>query len=250
MANEKRNITMPSLALVRAQVEERLPGALRVYRCAERELIATGIAAVDRILGGIPRGGLTQLCADPKKSSGKTSLLLSLLAQVTRKEQFCALVDAGDCFDPASAEAAGVCLSRLLWVRCARGLQLKPLEQAFKATDILVQNGGFALIAVDLGNIEEEVVRRVPLTTWFRFARVVEKMPAALLFLVSSPVAQTCAHLTLHLDSRETYSKGEGTLSHSQILSAMDFDFEIGRTRSQKPAQSVMPSFQAVPQWA
>ncbi|HET9837578.1 MAG TPA: hypothetical protein VFR84_05025 [Candidatus Angelobacter sp.] len=152
-------------------------------------MLQTGIAALDRLTGGIPRRGLTQICAPPQISSGRTTLLLSLMAQVTRAEEFCALVDASDCFDPASAGAAGVDMSRLLWVRCQRMRGIKPLEQAFRAADIVVQNGGFGLIAVDLGNIDERWVRKTPLSTWFRFARVIEKMPAALVFLLSYPAA-------------------------------------------------------------
>lgn len=172
----------------------------------------------------IPQGALTQICGAPlhinqpyitgrlfpgskkddlddeaEASLGRTTLILSLLAQLTSREHFCALVDVGNYFDPVSAEDAGVDLRRLLWVRCREKSRLKPLEQAFKATDILVQNGGFGLIAVDLTGIEPRYVRKVPLTTWFRFARVVEKMPTALVFMTNYPAAQSCAGLTLHM---------------------------------------------------
>ncbi|HET6936464.1 MAG TPA: hypothetical protein VFI72_16600, partial [Candidatus Angelobacter sp.] len=126
-------------------------------------------------------------------SSGGMGFLLSVLGQGTGQGEFCALVDAADCFDPLSAENAGVELRRLLWVRCRQRDRLKPLEQAFKAADILVHNGGFGLIAVDLAGIEERYLRKVPLTTWFRFARVIEKIPTALVFLMSYPAAQSCA---------------------------------------------------------
>src|SRR5262249_8125825 len=181
---------------------------------------------------------LTQIHAPQNLSSGKTALLVSLMAQLTRREQFCALVDASDCFDPESAETAGVNLARVLWVRCAGHQRLKPLEQAFKAADILLQNGGFALIAVDLGNIAEKQVRKVPLTTWFRFARVIEKMPAALLFLMTYPAAQSCAGLTLHLSCVETAWTGAEKVSHGHFLSQMSCEFEIGRSRLRKPMQS------------
>src|SRR5262249_51819792 len=159
---------MSSLAVIRAEVESRLPGALTVYERAAPEVVPTGIVSLDRQIAGIPRSALTQIHAPQNLSSGKSALLVSLMAQLTRREQFCALVDASDCFDPESAETAGVNLARVLWVRCARHQRLKPLEQAFKAADILLQNGGFALIAVDLGNIDEKLIRKVPLTTWFR----------------------------------------------------------------------------------
>src|SRR5262249_23037602 len=128
---------MASLAVIRAQVESRLPGALTVYERPSPEVFPTGIATLDEQVRGIPQGALTQIHAPLNFSSGKTALLVSLMAQVTRREQFCALVDAGDCFDPQSAEAAGVNLARVLWVRCSAQRRLKPLEQAFKAADIL-----------------------------------------------------------------------------------------------------------------
>jgi len=240
---------MPSLAAIQAKVESRIPGALTIYTRAEPEMIPTGIAALDQQVGGIPKSALTEICAAPETSSGKTTLLLSLLAQVTGRQQFCALVDAGDCFDPQSAAAAGVCLSRLLWVRCGNGHRLKPVEQAFKAADILTQNGGFGVIAVDLGNVDERLVRKIPLTTWFRFSRVVEKMPAALVFLTPFAAAQSCAALTLRLGCKEPRWSGEGSVSHGQLLSTVEFDLEIRRTRERKPVQSVRPGFMALPQW-
>jgi recombination protein RecA len=246
---------MATLAVIRAQVESRLPGALTVYERAVPEVFPIGIAALDRqIGGGIPRSALTQICAAREMSSGKTSLLVSLMAEITRREQFCALVDAGDCFDPASAEPAGVNLARLLWVRCAAHRKLPPLEQAFKAADILVQNGGFALIAVDLGSVEEKLVRKVPLTTWFRFARVIEKMPAALVFLTPCPAAQSCAGLTLHLSCAEaswSEQKGAAKVSHAQFLTDLRCQVQIGRSRLRKPAQSASSArFAVIPQWA
>ncbi|HEY6307881.1 MAG TPA: hypothetical protein VI488_15630 [Candidatus Angelobacter sp.] len=242
---------MASLAVIRAQVESRLPGALTVYQRSAPEVFPTGIAELDRQIGGIPQGALTQIHAPQNISSGKTTLLVSLMAQLTRREQFCALVDAGDCFDPASAEAAGVNLARVLWVRCGEKQRLKPLEQAFKAADILAQNGGFGLIAVDLGNIQEKLVRKVPLTTWFRFARVVEKMPAALVFLLTYPAAQSCAGLTLHLACAGPGWRGNSKTSHAQFLSQLRCEVEIGRSRLRKPVQSVsQPRFAATPVWA
>lgn len=247
---------MASLAIIRAQVESRLPGALTVYERNANQVFPTGITALDGRIGGIPQSALTQICAAPgtpsdKTSIGKTSLLVSLMAQITRREQFCALVDASDCFDPSSAEPAGVNLARLLWVRCGARRKLPPLEQAFKAADILVQNGGFALIAVDLGNVNEKLVRKVPLTTWFRFARVIEKMPAALVFLMPYPAAQSCAGLTLHLACAEAGWSGTEKVSHAQFLTELLCQVEIGRSRLRKPVQSANNAqFNAIPSWA
>jgi recombination protein RecA len=78
--------------------------------------VPCGIAAVDELTGGLPRGCLTEICGPA--SSGRTSLMMSALAEATARGEVCALVDASDCFDPLSAEQAGVDLERLLWVRC------------------------------------------------------------------------------------------------------------------------------------
>lgn len=238
---------MSSVAIIRSQVERRIPGALTVYSRSAPEVFPTGIAAIDSEAGGIPKGALTQLCAPVGVTSGRTALLFSLLAQVTGKEQFCALVDAGDCFDPKSADAMGVGLSRLLWVRCSdRGM--KSVEQAFKATDIVIQNGGFGVIAVDLSNIEEKLIRKIPLTTWFRFARVVEKTPTALVILLSHSAAQSCAALTLNVSASAQWSGGP--LSHTQLISSLEYKVEIGRARTKKPVQGERANFTVRPQWA
>ena len=98
---------MSSVAVIRSQVERRIPGALTVYERQRQRSFRLASPAIDREIGGIPKGALTQVCAPVGITSGRTTLLLSLLAQVTSKEQFCAVVDANDCFDPESADADG-----------------------------------------------------------------------------------------------------------------------------------------------
>ena len=107
----------------------------------------------------------------------------------------CALVDGRDGFDPHSAEAAGVELKQLLWVRC------RNIDQALRATDLLLQGGGFGLIALDLSDIPPETVRYVPLNVWFRFRRAVEDSPTILMLLEQESNAKTCASLVLRLDA-------------------------------------------------
>src|SRR5215469_17897913 len=190
---------MSSAASLRASIEAQIPSAFAVYRRAEQRTIPTGIPQIDSLIGGVPFSALTEICSSELASSGKTSVLISLLAQSTQ-EHFCALVDATDSFDPISAQAAGMNFTRLLWVRCRKNKsKLKPMEQAFKATDMLLQSGGFGLLVVDLSSFPERLVRKVPLTTWFRFSRVVEKQRAALVFLSQQPHATSCAGLVLQL---------------------------------------------------
>src|SRR5690349_10482374 len=79
--------------------------------------VDTGIGPLDELSGGIPRGALTEICGPA--SSGRTSVLLAVMARTTQANEVCALVDASDSFDPYSAEAARVDLKRVLWVRCS-----------------------------------------------------------------------------------------------------------------------------------
>src|SRR6266478_8282319 len=80
------------------------------------EMVSSGIPQLDSLTGGLARGCLTEICGTA--SSGRTSVLLFALARATRRGEVCALVDSSDAFDPASAAAAGMVMSRLLWVRC------------------------------------------------------------------------------------------------------------------------------------
>src|SRR5437763_14067607 len=95
----------------------------------EPGLAATGIPEIQ-----LPRGCLTEIIGPA--SSGRTSLLMSSLAAATARGEFCALVDAEDAFDPASAAAAGVKLDRVIWLRSQHNA-----EHALKAADLLIQGG-------------------------------------------------------------------------------------------------------------
>ena len=202
----------------RVQLESLLGGHFSWPRTdrgtAGPEAILTGIRQLDETFGGIWRGALTEITGPV--SSGRTSLLLSVLTSLTRKQEVCALVDANDMFDPESAAAAGVELERLLWVRCdgnpqqqrptgrphkssAKARGMERLEQAFKAADFILQSKGFGMVVLDLAALPPELVHRVPLTSWFRFRRVVENTETALLVLEQEPHAKTCASLVLQL---------------------------------------------------
>lgn len=156
------------------------------------ELMSTGIPEVDRIAGGLPRGAITEILGPA--SSGRTTLLHSVLAASTTNTEVCALIDASDSFDATSAAAAGVDFDQLLWIRCGSNV-----DHAIKATDLLLQSGGFGLVAVDLGDVDPGRSRRIPLSWWFRFRRAIENTPTALLVISRDPNARSCASLVLGL---------------------------------------------------
>lgn len=172
-------------AALREQFDSFLGGPLDWRARPLPETIPSGVPEID-----LPRGALTEIVGPA--SSGRTSLLLSVLAAATARQESCALVDAEDAFDPASAEAAGVSLERLLWVRCGHNT-----EHALKAADLLIQGGGFGLSILDLGDTPPAMARRISLTSWFRLRRAVENTPAVLVSVARQSLAGTCASLVL-----------------------------------------------------
>jgi len=192
------------------------------------EMASSGIPALDALAGGLPRGCLPEICGPA--SSGRTTVLLAALAAATRRGEFCVVVDASDALDPHSVAAAGVELDRLLWVRCGAKAGVGPqtsdtkekvsqtafmfgrtesrqsehrsehrLEQVLRATDMLLESGGFGLIALDLCDLPLQAARRIPLTTWFRYRRAVEHTPTVLLAVEQHPIAGSCSSLLLQL---------------------------------------------------
>lgn len=229
---------MSAASSLRAQIEARIPTAFAAYKRPERRSLLTGIPQIDVVTGGMPISALSEICG-----SGKTSVLVSLLSQACQ-EHYGALVDGRDSFDTASAETAGVDLSRLLWIRCGKTRQdLPPLEQAFKTADILIQSGGFGLIAVDLSEFSDRLLNKVPLTTWFRFARVVEKQRTALVFVEQQPHARSCAELVVRLQAEPVIGSGN-------LFTQLEIKAELLRNPEKKPVQSVRPSFPLKSQWA
>ncbi len=182
-------------AALRAQVEAALgPGFPSPFTFRENsvpEVVSSGLEEIDVLTGGLPRGGLTEVVGPA--SSGRTALALAMLAAGTAQEEVCAWVDAQDAFDPRSAQAAGVRLERLLWVRCHN------IEQTLRTADLLIHGGGFGMVILDVSDVALPTMRRVPLSFWFRFRRAVEHTPTVLVLLEPEPCAKTCASLVLEV---------------------------------------------------
>ena len=154
------------------------------------EVLPTGVSEIDLFMSGVPRGAITEIVG--AVSSGRTSLLMSLLAVATGQEETCALVDCNDTFDLRSANTAQVNLDRVLWVRCNHRL-----ERAFKATDLLLQGGGFGLVVLNLADVAAKCARRVISSWWFRFRRALENTPTALIVITPIASVRSCARLVL-----------------------------------------------------
>src|ERR1700689_744544 len=249
--------------------DARLAGVTPASQLAVRpapEMVSSGIAEMNALTGGLPRGCLTEICGPA--SSGRTTLLLAALAAATQRGECCVLVDASDALDPQSAAAAGIELDRLLWVRCGGNSPEKSLEQLLRATDLLLESGGFGLIALDLGDLPLQAARRIPLTTWFRFRRAVEHTPTVLLAVERRSIAGSCSSLLIKLgliklglmklgpikpESRvsELMDSEFPLPTHAQLLTGLEITAELVRSRmDRKPVRSAEITFTSKTAWA
>ncbi len=240
----------------------------------EARLAPTGWPSVDAALGGgFPRGECSEI-AGPA-SSGRTSVLCALMAAAAARGEVMALVDTLDCFDPVSAAAMGMDLSRLLWVRgtaipvplarhrrevrgagarlasawfrgrgtaawadevvvsrCVasrrpfgewgrqapqdeRGPLLggggqwgdgevleRVLDRAIKSFGLVLQSGGFGVVALDLADVPMRAVKRLPFTTWLRAQRLIEGRDTVGIVIAREPIARSARGVTVRLDRR------------------------------------------------
>jgi len=184
-------------ALSKAEIEtdlaSRFGDAFKQHEKGPAETLSSGIPQIDSFTGGgLPRGAITEIFGPA--SSGRTSFMFSALAHAIMHEEVCALVDTSNVFDPNSASHAEINLERLLWIRCANNL-----EHAFKATDLLLQGGGFGLVMLDLADVPTKDARRIISSWWYRFRRTLEATPTVLVVIAEESCAKSCAVLALEL---------------------------------------------------
>jgi len=96
--------------------------------------IATGI-------GGVPRGRVVEIYGP--ESSGKTTLSLSIVAEVQAQKGMAAFIDAEHALDPTHAQRMGVKLDDLLISQPDSG------EQALQIVEMLVRSNSLDVIVVD-----------------------------------------------------------------------------------------------------
>lgn len=320
---------MASAATIRMQVESALarkyPSALTPPPRMVRPVVSSGVVALDELLmGGLPVGALTELVGET--CSGRMSLALSFLSQITAMGKVCAWIDASNTFNPASAASVGVDLKRLLWVRCGvreglseretrkfalpsscfapkpatKGLhggghgthprtEVKGLsaavdkflsndavsarcaepisksrptpqhfeanfqtstasvrtprrarvydaiEQALRSTDLLIQTGGFSAIVLDFGEVANEVVARIELSTWHRYRVASEQTQSSIVLLSQYACAKSSSELQLRL------SPFENTREERTVFTGLSARAEVLRQRFAQAPTNVVP---------
>jgi len=204
-AHPPNGVERPRIARSRDRLESLLRDLGPQIRRGEREreaapLHSTGLPAIDDLLeGGFPGGRMSELVG--AASSGRTSLLFSLLARTTGEAaELAAVVDRSDAFDPLSAEAAGVDLARTIWVRTTPGWR-----EALRCTERLLRTDGIPVVALDLGWGAGEPI---PDTAWLRLSRAVAGTRAALVVLSEQRHTGSQAELVLEMQPARPHWSG------------------------------------------
>jgi hypothetical protein len=172
--------------------------------------LITGLPFLDQVIGGgLPKGTITELIS-PRVSAGSASLIHALLLSAPRNHYFVALIDGRDSFDPSALDQSS--LRHLLWVRCNKAFE------AIKAADLLLRDGNFPLVLVDLVLNPVEELCKIPQTSWYRLQRLVEPAPAACLVLTRHGIVSS-AQLKIVLENswRLENFEDENALSRLRI---------------------------------
>ena len=187
--------------------------------------LVTGVAAFDQsISDGLPKGAITELIS-PRGRAGSASLVHAFIRAAYRDQYFVALIDGRDSFDPCAV--ANSILRQLLWVRCTKTLE------GVKAADLLLRDGNFPLVILDLILNSPEELRKIPQTTWYRLQRLVESVPTACLVLTRYEMVSS-AQLKLVLEN----SRNLETLEKQNAISQLRIVVKRSHLKSEVP-----PSF-------
>lgn len=208
---------------LRNLLAERFP---RIQRSGPAHL-RTRLSSLDQATGGgLPKRAITELIS-PQVSAGSASLIYELLQSAYRDRYFLTLIDGRDSFDPQPLGNA--LLRNLLWVRCAKAME------AIKAADLLLRDGNFPLVIVDLVLNAVEETRKIPQTSWYRLQRLVEAVPTACLVLTRQSMISS-AQLKIVLDNRwalETFEQEHAISRLHMRLQRSHLKSEVRSQRSE-----------------
>jgi hypothetical protein len=183
-------------------------------------LLKTGIAALDEASsGGLAQSAITEVIS-PRLSAGSASVIHALLESAWRDQYFIALIDGRDSFDACALD--NTCLRHLLWVRCTNA------AEAIKAADLLLRDGNFPLVIVDLVLNAPEELRKIPQTSWYRLQRLAENAPMACLVLSRRSMVSS-AQLKLVLENSWTLKD----LDEENAVARLRFRVERAHLRSE-----------------
>jgi len=195
-----------------------ITGSELLRRQERRSTWVTHIPLLDRFEeGGLPRGILIEISG--KISSGRFAMDLAVLSAATRAGELAAFIDLGSHLDPQAADALGIDLTRLLWVRPSEAK-----EAAHSAEMIL--NSGFSLVVLDLPERPRPGFNE---GVWIRLSRAARDQKAVLWVSTLIPLTGSAADLTVRADrSRPLWA---GDRNAPKLLMGLSVDLSIKRRR-------------------
>lgn len=203
-----------------------------VARQRREEILPTTLASLDELLGGgLARGKMTELAG----RGTRFSIVIATLASATSIGEAAALIDASDSFDPQLAEAAGVDLQRLLWVRP------HTMKETVTAAEMLGATG-FQLVIIDLG-ARRPPGRRAPDAAWVRLARVAETHGTTI--LVSAPYALTGTTSEAMVLAHAPRARWLGRGNAPRVLAGIETQLKLEKHRRLRPGQTTTLFFHA-----
>jgi hypothetical protein len=212
----------------------------------EAAVASSGIAALDvRLNGGWPRGHVSEIVGP--RSSGRTWVMTRTLAAATQRGELAALVDTFDSFDPACALPLAPAWPCLLWIRGrlpgpARQRPVvrkgeedvleRAVDRAIKAAALVLQAGGFGVVALDLADVPQAALRRLPFTTWMRFQRLIEGHDTVGLIVAAEPLGRSARGVTVRLEGAgEGAGLWQGAHERGRLLHGVPVRARLGRAR-------------------
>ena len=198
---------------------------LGLRRRVEQALLLTGISEVDGLIEGVPRGAISEIVGE--SGSGRTSLVLWVLAAASRRGEVCAYIDVQGSFDPMAAAVDGTELNNLIWVRCGGDC-----GSALKSTGELLSAGGFGTVVLDLGGVARKDLRKIPSSYWHRFRLAVEHTETILLLLGREPSARNCAALQLEVRPvRRLWAHRRGGSRNTGLFRGLSFELLLAKSK-------------------
>jgi hypothetical protein len=195
--------------------------------------LATGFSSLDQVLeGGLPRGWISEITGPV--TSGRTMLLMVLLAATTRRGEVAALIDFPNALHPETARSAGVELTHLLWVRPPS------LKDGICCAELLLKAGGFGLVALDLGEPPPWQLR-API--WPRLARAAKRAGSVVALVGHRRVAGSFAAMSLTTTALNRF----WTRGTWPLFEGIQLQLTVVRNKLGAPGQSTILRGGAIP---
>jgi hypothetical protein len=130
------------------------------------------------------------------------------------------------------------------------------LDKSLRATDLLLQAGGFSVIVMDMSELRPEQALRIPIASWHRFRLAAEQAQTTLFVLTQTASAKSSATLVLrceHAAGLRRWQKG----SETALFVGLKHRITVERNRNEsidpfrkKPAGSVSAEWETRAPWA